>query len=43
MPTIKEMVTKLKIEQEKQIGNLKNDAKPWTICNSVLEALRLAV
>jgi hypothetical protein len=43
MPTIKEMVTKLKIEQEKQIGNLKNDAKPLTICNSVLEALRLAV
>ena len=43
MPTIKQMVTRLKIEQEKQIGNLKNDVKPLTICNSVLEALQLAV
>lgn len=43
MPTIKEMVTRLKIEQEKQKGNLEADTKPLTICNSVLEALKLAV
>lgn len=41
--TLKDMITKLQIENEKQKGNLEADTKPLTICNSVLEALKLAV
>jgi hypothetical protein len=43
MPTIKEMVSKLKIEQDKEAGSMARDTQPLTICNSVLEALRMAV
>lgn len=43
MPTIKEMVSRLKIEQDKEMGSIARDTQPLNICNSVLEALRLAV
>jgi hypothetical protein len=43
MSTIQEMLTRLKIENEREQGTIKKDTRPLTICNSVLEALRLAV
>lgn len=43
MPPIREMITKLKIEQEKSLESISKDEQPITICNSVMEALRLAI
>jgi len=43
MSTIKEIVTRLKIEQEKSVGFISKDSKPIAICNSVMDALLLAI
>ncbi len=43
MPTIKDMISEIKIKQERSSGTIGKETQPMTICNKVLESLRLAV
>jgi hypothetical protein len=43
MPTIQEMLTRLKIQSEKEMGKLSHNSRPLSIVNRVMECLKEAV